>query len=50
MKRINSLILIITLLILNSCSKKWLEPEPLSFFTPENVFVDEAGFESGLVR
>jgi hypothetical protein len=48
--RINALILIITLLMLNSCSKNWLKPDPLSFFTPENVFVDEAGFESGLVR
>lgn len=52
MKRIKiiPLILTILLLILPSCSKEWLKPAPLSFYTPENVFVDEAGFESGLVR
>src|SRR5690606_15143281 len=25
------------------------EPKPLSFYSPENVYVDKAGFESGLV-
>jgi starch-binding outer membrane protein, SusD/RagB family len=51
MKRIKivPLILTIFLLISMSCSKEWLEPKPLSFYAPENVFVDEAGFESGLV-
>lgn len=38
-----------TMLFLASCTKDWLEPEPLSFFAPENVYVDEAGFESLLV-
>ena len=33
-----------------SCSEDWLKPDPLSFYAPENVFLDEAGFESGLVR
>jgi hypothetical protein len=32
-----------------SCSQEWLEPEPLSFFAPQNVYVDEEGFESLLV-
>jgi len=32
-----------------SCTKEWLKPEPLSFFAPENVYVDEAGFESLLI-
>ena len=31
------------------CSKGWLEPKPLSFYTPSNVYVDEAGFEAILV-
>lgn len=31
------------------CSKDWLKPEPLSFFTPENTFVDKAGLESVLL-
>jgi len=43
------LLLSITLLLLTACSKDRLKPEPLSFFTPENVFIDEAGFEAGLV-
>ncbi len=52
MKRIikyTGLLLVGTALMLVSCNKKWLEPEPLSFFAPENVYVDEAGFESLLV-
>ncbi|MGV3504675.1 MAG: RagB/SusD family nutrient uptake outer membrane protein [Adhaeribacter sp.] len=43
------LFLLLTLLLPVSCSKEWLEPEPLSFFAPSNVYVDEAGFESLLV-
>jgi hypothetical protein len=39
----------LSLLVVSSCSKDRLKPEPLSFFTPENVFIDEAGFEAGLV-
>lgn len=39
----------LSLLLVSSCSKKWLEPEPLSFFSPENVYVSKAGFESLLV-
>src|SRR5690606_9716940 len=38
-----------TLFLCISCSDNWLEPEPLSFFAPENVYVDEAGFESLLI-
>jgi len=29
-----------------SCSDEFLQPEPLSFFAPENVYMDQAGFES----
>jgi hypothetical protein len=32
-----------------ACNKDFLKPKPLSFFAPENVYVDKAGFESGLV-
>ncbi len=35
--------------LLFSCNEEWLEPDPLSFYTPENVYVDEEGFESLLV-
>ena len=33
-----------------SCSDDFLEPEPLSFFAPENIYVDKAGFEALLVN
>lgn len=48
MKKIISFLAIYSL-ILMSCSEKWLKPEPLSFFAPENIFVNVAGFESALV-
>jgi len=50
MKKINLLIIVLFFPLFFSCSEdEWLKTEPLSFFTPEDVFVDEAGFESGLV-
>lgn len=50
MKTINILTLVLSLILLGtSCSKDRLKPDPLSFFTPEKVFIDEAGFEAGLV-
>lgn len=51
MKRLfkNFPILMLVLLVSASCSKDWLEPDPLSFLAPENVYVDEAGFESILI-
>jgi len=50
MKTIKSLALILSLFLISvSCSEEWLEPDPLSFFSPENVYVDKAGFESLLV-
>ena len=33
-----------------SCSEDFLKPEPLSFFAPENIYVDRAGFEALLVN
>jgi hypothetical protein len=51
MKRLLSttVILLSALLTFVSCKEEWLEPEPYSFFSPENVFVDKAGFESLLI-
>ncbi|MCE5346638.1 MAG: RagB/SusD family nutrient uptake outer membrane protein [Bacteroidales bacterium] len=51
MKRIIkiTLVLITFLLIQISCKKEFLEPTPLSFYAPENVYVNKAGFEAGLV-
>ncbi len=40
---------LLALLSLNSCSDNWLKPDPQSFFAPENIYVDEAGFEALLV-
>lgn len=30
------------------CSDSWLEPKPLSFYTPENAYVDAAGLSAAL--
>ncbi|WP_234364058.1 RagB/SusD family nutrient uptake outer membrane protein [Lunatibacter salilacus] len=49
-KNIKLFLLMISIVLIQvSCNEKWLEPDPLSFFAPENVYVDEAGFESLLV-
>ncbi|QNL52481.1 RagB/SusD family nutrient uptake outer membrane protein [Olivibacter sp. SDN3] len=37
------------LVLIGACSKRFLEPEPLSFFTPENVFVDPSGYQALLI-
>ena len=52
MNRIKILPLILTAcgLMLGSCSEDWLKPDPLSFYSPESVFIDPAGYESALVR
>ena len=50
MKTLYSILFISFLLILNACSDDWLKPDPLSFYAPEKVFVDEAGFQSALNR
>lgn len=36
------------LMISTGCKDSWLEPQPLSFFTPENTLVTESGFNSAL--
>ncbi|MCR9264559.1 MAG: RagB/SusD family nutrient uptake outer membrane protein [Flavobacteriaceae bacterium] len=41
---------IITALLVFSCSKERLEPEPLSFFSPENTLDNRAGIESVIVN
>jgi hypothetical protein len=45
--KLGALLLVILLPV--SCSKDLLEPKPLSFFTPENIYTDKAGFLAGLV-
>lgn len=34
---------------ITGCKKDWLKPEPLSFFTPSNAYVDAAGMRAALV-
>jgi starch-binding outer membrane protein, SusD/RagB family len=50
MKFIKKLILSATacLLIFGACSDDFLSPDPKSFFSPEAVYVDEAGFRHWL--
>ncbi|SHE74766.1 Starch-binding associating with outer membrane [Fodinibius roseus] len=51
MKRLitNVLIFSVLLIFMGSCSENFLQPEPKSFFAPENVFLDRSGLEATLV-
>lgn len=40
--------IILIILLVGSCSESFLNPQPLSFFAPENVLVDEAGLQAVL--
>jgi hypothetical protein len=43
----NNIFLAIGIVFLfNACSDSWLEPKPLSFYTPENTYVNEKGLEA----
>ena len=46
----NRLLLAVIALLptISSCSDSWLEPKPLSFYTPENSYIDAAGFYAAL--
>lgn len=48
MKTQNIKALFIGLILMMSCSTEWLEPKPLSLFTPENAFVDTRGMYGAL--
>lgn len=53
MRRINSIynkaLVLLSIFILTwSCSDSWLEPKPLSFYTPENTYVDAAGLYAAI--
>lgn len=43
-----SAIIIIGMVVSESCKKDWLTPKPLSFFSPENTLVDVVGFNAAL--
>lgn len=43
------IICVITILLSTSCKESWLDPKPLSFYTPENTYVDADGLYSAVV-
>ena len=43
-----SAIIIMGMMVLESCKKDWLTPKPLSIFSAENTFVDVVGFNAAL--
>ena len=48
MKTLNN-ILLAGLLVVSSACSDFLDPKPLSFYTPEDIYVDKAGMETVLV-
>lgn len=48
MKKVINIFIIsmVFLLIQISCKEEWLEPNPLSFYAPENVYVNEQGLRA----
>ncbi len=48
MKFRNIIGIVAVILVLTSCSKDWLKPMPLSFFSPENTYIDEDGIYSAI--
>ena len=51
-KKFNKIFLLSVILLVSiafqGCKKDWLEPKPLSIYSPENTFVDLLGFKAGL--
>src|SRR5690606_20598213 len=43
-------VLAASIALMVSCSDKFLEPKPESFFTPENLFVNKAGYNAMLIN
>lgn len=49
MRYIIFFVLFAGLLILNSCKEEWLDPEPLSFYSPENTYHEASGLWAAIV-
>ena len=49
MKKYSFIALLIVVLLGGSCSKDFLKPEPLSFYAPENTFIDANGLNTALI-
>ena len=47
-KIIKTSLFFLTLTVAYSCSKSFLEEKPLALIAPDNLYVNKAGFESGL--
>lgn len=47
---INLKVFILLIVFISSCSEDFLKPDPLSFYAPENVLIDEAGLQAVLDR
>ncbi|MEI6586040.1 MAG: RagB/SusD family nutrient uptake outer membrane protein, partial [Sediminibacterium sp.] len=41
-------VITITTIAITGCNKDWLQPKPLSIYSPENTLVDLAGFNAAL--
>jgi len=49
LSKYNKIILLVGIFIFAwGCSDSWLEPKPLSFYTPENTYVDADGFYAAI--
>ena len=46
MKNHRYIVLVLTGLLVLGCSEERLEPDPQSFFSPENTLIDRAGIEA----
>lgn len=47
-KRIMLLVPVLGMALFCACSKDWLEPKAMSFYSPENTYVDAQGFYAAL--
>ena len=47
--KIISIVTLVMVLMWTSCSEDFLTPKPLSFYAPENTFIDEEGLNAALV-
>jgi starch-binding outer membrane protein, SusD/RagB family len=47
--KIFSIITLIMVIMWTSCTEEFLEPNPLSFYAPENTFINVEGLEAGLL-
>lgn len=41
-------VITISAMVITGCKKDWLEPKPLSIYSPENTLVDKTGFNAAL--